>query len=231
MSEIKINYMIFFFSIFVYISIFSFTNQDEPLYNFPIEIFGQNYLPMIPVYFKKYESLPKLMLLDINIDKSWIFKPESSSDNNKTQNNKEIIKYDFYTKVGSQKTETIYLNRVINIDNFQFFYINQIKGENYYPGVLSLNKKMHEYNLADELDYDKSKITTKKYFGFCLDFSKRKNNDISKLARLPLYNENEELKNSKRAIKLKGLFIGSINKNKTKNYTIENDKEKKLDIK
>lgn len=123
------------------------------------------------------------------------------------------------------------MNRVINIDNFQFFYINQIKGENYYPGVLSLNKKMHEYNLADELDYDKSKITTKKYFGFCLDFSKRKNNDISKLARLPLYNENEELKNSKRAIKLKGLFIGSINKNKTKNYTIENDKEKKLDIK
>ena len=245
MSEIKINYMIYFFSFFIYISIFSFTKQDEPLYDFPIEIFGQNYLPMIPIYFKNYKSLPKLMLLDINIDKSWIFKPESSSDNNKTQNNKEIIKHDFYTIVGNQKTENIFLNPEAEIDKFHFYYINQIKGENYYPGVLSLNKKMNEYNFVDKLEYKENKITTKKFFGFCLDFSKRKNNEAnlligdlynmikntSKLERLPLYDENEELKNSKWAIKLNGLFIGSINKNKTKNYTIENDKEKKIGYK
>ena len=244
MSEIKINYMIYFFSFFIFISIFSFSKEDDPIYEFPIEIFGQNYLPMIPVYFKKYESLPKLMLLDINIDKSWIFKPESSSDNNKTQNNKEIIKHDFYTIVGNQKTETIFLNKDTHIDDFHFFYINQIKGENYYPGVLSLNKKMNDYNFINKLEYDENKIKTKKYFGFCLDFSERKNNeaklvigdfqsnkDISKIARFPLYDENEEIKNSKWAIKLNGLFLGSINKNKTENYTIENDKEKKIGYK
>ena len=245
MSETKINYMIYFFSFFIYISIFSFTKQDEPLYKFPIEIFGQNYLPMIPVYFKNEKSLPKLMLLDINIDKSWIFKPESSSDNNKTQNNKEIIKHDFYTIVGNKNTETIFFNPDTHIDNFQFFYINQIKGENYYPGVLSLNKKMNDYNFIDKLEYDENKIIDKKYFGFCLDFSERKNNeakliigdlynlnkDISKLERFPLYDENDEIKNSKWAIKLNGLFIGSINKNKTENYTIENDKEKKIGYK
>ena len=245
MSETKINYMIYFFSFFIYISIFSFTKQDEPLYKFPIEIFGQNYLPMIPVYFKNEKSLPKLMLLDINIDKSWIFKPESSSDNNKTQNNKEIIKHDFYTIVGNKNTETIFFNPDTHIDNFQFFDINQIKGENYYPGVLSLNKKMNDYNFIDKLEYDENKIINKKYFGFCLDFSERKNNeakliigdlynlnkDISKLERFPLYDENDEIKNSKWAIKLNGLFIGSINKNKTENYTIENDKEKKIGYK
>ena len=245
MSETKINYMIYFFSFFIYISIFSFTKQDEPLYKFPIEIFGQNYLPMIPVYFKNEKSLPKLMLLDINIDKSWIFKPESSSDNNKTQNNKEIIKHDFYTIVGNKNTETIFFNPDTHIDNFQFFYINQIKGENYYPGVLSLNKKMNDYNFIDKLEYDENKIIDKKYFGFCLDFSERKNNeakliigdlyhlnkDISKLARFPLYDENDEIKNSKWAIKLNGLFIGSINENKTENYTIENDKDKKIGYK
>ena len=245
MSETKINYMIYFFSFFIYISIFSFTKQDEPLYKFPIEIFGQNYLPMIPVYFKNEKSLPKLMLLDINIDKSWIFKPESSSDNNKTQNSKEIIKHDFYTIVGNKNTETIFFNPDTHIDNFQFFYINQIKGENYYPGVLSLNKKMNDYNFIDKLEYDENKIIDKKYFGFCLDFSERKNNeakliigdlynlnkDISKLERFPLYDENDEIKNSKWAIKLNGLFIGSINKNKTENYTIENDKEKKIGYK
>ena len=245
MSETKINYMIYFFSFFIYISIFSFTKQDEPLYKFPIEIFGQNYLPMIPVYFKNEKSLPKLMLLDINIDKSWIFKPESSSDNNKTQNSKEIIKHDFYTIVGNKNTETIFFNPDIHIDNFQFFYINQIKGENYYPGVLSLNKKMNDYNFIDKLEYDENKIIDKKYFGFCLDFSERKNNeakliigdlynlnkDISKLERFPLYDENDEIKNSKWAIKLNGLFIGSISKNKTENYTIENDKEKKIGYK
>jgi len=58
------------------------------------------------------------------------------------------------------------LNRVINIDNFQFFYINQIKGENYYPGVLSLNKKIHEYNLADEHDYDEIKLQLKNILAF-----------------------------------------------------------------
>ena len=245
MSETKINYMIYILPLFIYISIFSFSKQDEPLYEFPIEIFGQNYLPMIPVYFKNEKSLPKLMLLDINIDKSWIFKPESSSDNNKTQNNKEIIKHDFYTIVGNKNTETIFFNPDTHIDNFQFFDINQIKGENYYPGVLSLNKKMNDYNFIDKLEYDENKIIDKKYFGFCLDFSERKNNeakliigdlynlnkDISKLARFPLYDENDEIKNSKWVIKLNGLFIGSINKNKTENYTIENDKEKKIGYK
>ena len=245
MSETKINYMIYILPLFIYISIFSFSKQDEPLYEFPIEIFGQNYLPMIPVYFKNEKSLPKLMLLDINIDKSWIFKPESSSDNNKTQNNKEIIKHDFYTIVGNKNTETIFFNPDTHIDNFQFFDINQIKGENYYPGVLSLNKKMNDYNFIDKLEYDENKIIDKKYFGFCLDFSERKNNeakliigdlynlnkDISKLARFPLYDENDEIKNSKWAIKLNGLFIGSINENKTENYTIENDKEKKIGYK
>ena len=244
MSETKINYMIYFFSFFIYISIFSFTKQDDPLYEFPIEIFGQNYLPMIPVYFKNEKSLPKLMLLDINIDKSWIFKPESSSDNNKTQNNKEIIKHDFYTIVGNKNTETIFLKPDRKIEDFHFFYINQIKGENYYPGVLSLNKKMNDYNFINKLAYDENKITTKKYFGFCLDFSERKNNeakliigdfqlnkDFSKLARFPLYDENDEIKNSKWAIKLNGLFIGPINKNITENYTIGNDKEKKIGYK
>ena len=245
MSETKINYMIYFLPFFIYISIFSFSKQDEPLYEFPIEIFGQNYLPMIPVYFKNEKSLPKLMLLDINIDKSWIFKPKSSSDNNKTQNSKEIIKHDFYTIVGNKNTETIFFNPDTHIDNFQFFDINQIKGENYYPGVLSLNKKLNGYNFIDKLEYDESKIIDKKYFGFCLDFSERKNNeakliigdlyhlnkDISKLARFPLYDENDEIKNSKWAIKLNGLFIGSISKNKTENYTIENDKEKKIGYK
>ena len=245
MSEIKINYMRYFFSFFIYILIFSFSNQNELFYDFPIEIFGQNYLPMIPIYFKNSKSLPKLMLLDINIDKSWIFKPESSSDNNNTQNKKEIIKHDFYTILGNKNTETIFINPDTQIDDFHFFLINQIKGENYFPGVLSLNKKMNDYNFVDKLGYKESKITTIKYFGFCLDFSERKNNEakliigdlynfnknISKLARFPLYDENDEIKNSKWAIKLNGLFIGSINKNKTENYTVENDKEKKIGYK
>jgi hypothetical protein len=104
---------------------------------------------------------------------------------------------------------------------------------------------MNDYNFVDKLGYKESKITTIKYFGFCLDFSERKNNEakliigdlynfnknISKLARFPLYDENEEIKNSKWAIKLNGLFIGPINKNITENYTIGNDKEKKIGYK
>ena len=241
MPKIKANSIKYFF---IFLIIFLTTNQEDSLYNFPIEILGQHYLPMIPIYFKEYSSLPKLMLLDINIDKSWIFKFESNNDSN-SQINKENIKHDFYTVLGHKKSEKLYLNSNTIIEKFIFLSVNQIKGDNNFPGVLSLNKKMNEFNIVNKLEYKENKIMDNKYFGFCLDFNNRKNNeaklsigdlfnlnkDISKLTRIPLYEEKdeeekknkEEINYSKWAIKLNGLFIGKINKNITENNTFSSE--------
>ena len=69
------------------------TNQELPFYDFPLELFGPNNLPMLPIYYKDYISTPILMLLDINLDKSWIFQ---NNGNEKNDNYKEIIDYKFY---------------------------------------------------------------------------------------------------------------------------------------
>ena len=251
MSKVKgkaYNNILFLLIIIIFIT----TTHSNTLYNFPIDIFSHNYLPMIPIYFKYYSSLPKFMVLDINADKSWIFKPESNEQND----NNEIINYDFYTLLGNKNKETLYLDSDTKIEDFNFFKISQIKGDNYFPGALSLNKNMNEYNFANKLKYEENNnnIINNKYFGFCLDFNFNKgnkegkegklsignmndlNNDISKLIRLPLYEDNEEGKNkkekinSKWAIKLNGIFIGKINKTLTDKKIIENNNNDKKTI-
>ena len=217
------------------LNIFSLSKQDDSVYNFPIEIFSQNYLPMIPIYFKELTSNPKLLLLDINSEKSWIFLPEENSDN---ENNNEIIKNEFYTILGKKSVDTVYLNFDIEIKGFNYLIINQINSQLSYPGVLSLNKILDDYNIANKLEYGDNQNQKDKYFGFCLDFKNIKknevklsvgnmqnlNNDISKLIRLPLYNNGEE-KFIKWSIKLSGLFIGSIDTTLTENKYIENKKK------
>ena len=248
MSKIKEktskNILFLLINILIFITI----TQSNTLYNFPIDTFSHNYLPMIPIYFKDYNSIPKFMVLDINADKSWIFKPESKEQ---SDNNNEIINYDFYTLLGNKNKEILYLDSDTKIEDFSFFKISQIKGENYFPGALSLNKNMNEYNFANKLKYEENNINiiNNKYFGFCLDFNFNKkenkegklsvgnmhdlNNDISKLIRLPLYKEDEDGKNkkdninSKWAIHLNGIFIGKINTALTGKKIVENDNEKK----
>ena len=221
---------IYFFILLINIILFISPQEYNYLYNFPFEIIGQDYLPMIPIYFKDYSLIPKLMLIDINIDKSWFFDIYSYDNNeNNENNNKEIINHDFYSVLGYKKREKIYLNSVIKIDDFYYLNINQVKEPNYYSGVLSLNKNLSEYNIMNKFKYVDSTIIKNKYFGFCLNFNYRDkkegklsignmrqvNNHILNLIRLPLYEEENEnkddIKNLKWAVRLYGLFIGSIN--------------------
>ena len=247
MSKGKINLLKYLNILLINILLFEIVKQDNSLYEFPIEIFGQNYLPLIPLYFDDYLTIPKLMLLDININTSWVFKLESPDNNN---DDKGIIKHDFYTLLGNKNKRTIYLNSGTEINEFSYYTVNQIKGKNIYPSVLSLNKEMNEYNIANKLKYEDNNIINDKYFGFCLDFTNRKNNyaklfignlfnlnnHISDLIRLSLFedrdeskqqkDDKEEIKYLKWSIKLNSLFIGPINKTLTQNITIEDENKK-----
>lgn len=244
MSKIQTKH---FFLLLIYFLIFTLSNQKNSLYNIPIEISGQNYLPIIPIYNEEDASIPKLMLLDINLDKSWIFHSESSQQNDIKN---EIISHDFYTLLGNKNTKTIYLNEGIKINDFNYYSINQVKGENHFLGALSLNKKNNEYNIANKLQFEDNNIINNKYFGFCLDFTKMKNNEaklsignmfnlnngISELIRLPLYEEKdeqekkEEISISKWSIKLNGLFIGSINSSLIESTVLENSNNEKKTV-
>ena len=231
MAKIESKSIKYFF-IFL-LNVLMLTKQDNSFYTFPIEIFSQNYLPMIPIFFKELSYNPKLLLLDINSEKSWIFQSEDSDNN---EDKTEIMKHDFYSIIGKKNIETIYLNSDVEIKNFNHLVINQINTPYIYPGVLSLNKKMNEYNIANKLEYEDNQNINDKYFGFCIDFYNIKknevklsignmfnlNNDISKLIRLPLYKDDDEDNYSKWSIKLKGLFIGTIDTTLTENKYIEN---------
>ena len=86
-KKYSIKNFIFVLTSFIVFQITS--NQDPSIYEFPLEIYDQNNIPTIPISFKDYSSAPKLMILDINIDKSWIFEYEQENKDN----NKEIIDY------------------------------------------------------------------------------------------------------------------------------------------
>ena len=45
------------------------TKQDNSLYELKLQIFGQNYLPLVPIYFEYYSDIPNYMLLDIKTRK------------------------------------------------------------------------------------------------------------------------------------------------------------------
>lgn len=208
-------------------------NQELQFYDFPLELFGPNNLPVLPLYYKDYISTPILMLLDINLDKSWIFQ---NNDNEKNDNYKEIINYKFYALLGNRNKEIIYLKDNIMIEDFSYINIYQINGDKYYyPGALSLNKKINEYNFVNKLKYEDDNTINNQYFGFALDFiNERKlsignmhslNNNISNLVRLPLYQDDENEKYEKWAIKLNGIFIGSVNKTLTEKNIIGNEKK------
>jgi hypothetical protein len=225
------------------------TKQDNSLYELKIEIFGQNYLPLVPIYFDYYSDIPKFMLLDINSNISWVFKPDPKDNNN----TKEIIKEDFYTIVGSKNKGNIYINSETEISEFHYLEINQIKDENIniYPGVLSFDKYINEYNIVDKLLYEDD-IIKSKYFGFCLDFTERKineaklfignlynlNDNLFNLKRIPLFQEIDEEQNeknvklnySKWSIKLEGIIIGSINTTLYKNITTKNENEEEKTV-
>ena len=91
MAKIESKSIKYFF-IFL-LNVLMLTKQDNSFYTFPIEIFSQNYLPMIPIFFKELSYNPKLLLLDINSEKSWIFQSEDSDNN---EDKTEIMKHDFY---------------------------------------------------------------------------------------------------------------------------------------
>ena len=207
-------------------------NQELPFYDFPLELFGPNNLPILPIYFKNYISTPILMLLDINLDKSWIFQ---NNGNEKNDNYNEIIDYKFFVLKGNRNKEIICLKDNIMIEDFSYINICQINGDNYYyPGALPLNKKINEYSFANKLKYEDDTINNQ-YFGFALDFiNERKlsignmhtlNNNISNLTRLPLYQDDENEKYEKWAIILNGIFIGSVNKSLTEKNIIGNERK------
>ena len=207
-------------------------NQELPFYDFPLELFGPNNLPILPIYFKNYISTPILMLLDINLDKSWIFQ---NNGNEKNDNYNEIIDYKFFVLKGNRNKEIICLKDNIMIEDFSYIHICQINGDNYYyPGALPLNKKINEYSFANKLKYEDDTINNQ-YFGFALDFiNERKlsignmhtlNNNISNLTRLPLYQDDENEKYEKWAIILNGIFIGSVNKSLTEKNIIGNERK------
>ena len=172
------------------------------------------------------------MLLDINLDKSWIFQ---NNGNEKNDNYNEIIDYKFFVLKGNRNKEIICLKDNIMIEDFSYINICQINGDNYYyPGALPLNKKINEYSFANKLKYEDDTINNQ-YFGFALDFiNERKlsignmhtlNNNISNLTRLPLYQDDENEKYEKWAIILNGIFIGSVNKSLTEKNIIGNERK------
>ena len=212
------------------LSLIFFVKQDDSLYKIPIDIMGQNFIPVIPIYINEYSLIPKLLTIDINLDQSWIF--NSSLEN--IDNNKFIvkIKHAFYMIAGNNKKGTIYLNKELKIDDFNYLDINQIYDEINNSGALSLSVNLDKNNIINLLKF-KDDSTTKKsqFFGFCLDFTnlnKNKpylyigdlsalNKDISKLQKFPLFegdsedNKEKQKKKVNWSIKLKGLFIGSVN--------------------
>ena len=238
MATRKINYFKYFFILLIDISIITISDQSESIYTFPIGLLGQNNLPMVQVHFQDYNSLPRLMMLDINSHETFSFNSGESA----IINTQEIIEKDFYKIKGSKSTSTVYLNPDLKIEGFNYFKILQINGKNIFPEILSLNKMKNEYNFATKIKYSDNNIIDDKYFGFCLDFSNKKNDEaklsigklsnlnsgISKLIKLPLFPESDE-KKQKWAVNLKGLFIGSLDTSITDKITIEKEnREQKI---
>ena len=213
-------------SLLIIFSIFFSVKQNDSLYKIPIDIVGQNYIPMIPIYINEYPSIPKLLSLDINSAYSWIFNPNLDNiDNNK---HSIMVKRGFYMISGIKNKGTIYLSSDLKINNFNYLDVNQIIDEINNSGILALNKNLDTNNIVNLLTFDED-VKYDKYFGFCLDFTNLRqnkpylyignllslNNDIGKLTKFPIYTgdseEDKMKKNSKWSIKLKGLFISNIN--------------------
>ena len=220
-------------SIFRFLLSLSFiflVKQEDSLYKIQIDIISQNFLPVVPIYINEFSSIPKLLALDINLDQSWIF----NSNLENIDDNKFIvkIKHAFYMIAGNNKKGTIYLNKELKINDFNYLDVNQIYDEINNSGALSLSVNLDKNNIINHLKFkDDSNIKKLQYFGFCLDFTnlnKNKpylyigdlstlNQDISKLQKFPLYEgdseDNKEKKKKKInwSIKLKGLFIGNVN--------------------
>ena len=242
-------------SIFKLLTIFSLIlsiNSDDSFHKIPIDINNQHLIPVLPIYIKEYYSVPKLLALDINSEHSWIF--NHNLQKNVDEKNKVNLKYPFYLISGNKIEGTIYLNSDIKINHYNYFEINQINNEISNSGVLSLNRNLDSNNIINLISFRNNNIKNEKYFGFCLDFTnlnknkpylfignlKSLNKDISKLNRFQLYqgnsDKNKENKNMKWSIKLRGLFIGNINRDlnkQTKGYNvnfIDNKKNKGLII-
>ena len=152
------------------LSLIFFVKQDDSLYKIPIDIMGQNFIPVIPIYINEFSLIPKLLTLDINLDQSWIF--NSSLEN--IDNNKYIvkIKHAFYMIAGNNKKGTIYLNKELKIDDFNYLDVNQIYDEINNSGALSLSVNLDKNNIINLLKFKDDSTTKKsKFFGFCLDFT------------------------------------------------------------
>ena len=235
-------------NILLIFSLFLLVKQNDSLYKIQIDIVSQNYIPVIPIYFNEYPSIPKLLTLDLNSQESWIF--NNNQENIGDNKYKIMIKRGFYMISGFKDKGNIYLNSDIKINDFNYLNVNQIYDEINNSGVLSLNKNSVSDNIIYYLNFRDDNIKKDKYFGFCLDFTNLKNNnpylyigdlsalnkDISKLSRFPLYvGDSDDEKNKLKknwTIKLNGLFIGSVNQtNVNKNiYHLDKKKNKGLII-
>ena len=235
----------------IFFSLFLSSGQSNSLYKLPLDLLNQNFIPKIPVYLKKFPSIPLHLSLDINLEESWIF--NFSLENNDDKKNKVKVKRGFYMISGFKNKGTIYLNSNLKIKELNYLDVNQIYDEINNPGVLSLNKNLDSNNIINFLFDEEKSIKEEKYFGFCLDFSDIKqnqnylymgnlkllNNNIENLKRFPIYvGDSEEDKKRKKSIwsiKLKGLFIGNINNTNNNNDDkiinhIDNTKNKGLII-
>ena len=124
----------------IFFSLFLSSNQNNSLYKLPLDLLNQNFIPKIPVYLKKYPSIPILLSLDINLEESWIF--NYSLENNDDKKNKVKVKRAFYMISGFRNKGTIYLNSNLKIKELNYLEVNQIYDEINNPGVLSLNKNL-----------------------------------------------------------------------------------------
>ena len=195
-------------------------SSSDNLYTFNLRILGENNLPVIRI-FSNDVTYPEILILDIGIEKTWILNSEKS-----VSSNDQILKNDFYTGLGYNVEESLYLenvnNELIEIKNLNYIKVSQINSINNlnYNGRLSLNKFLSYSNFISKINLDENNNINKAYFGFSLKFWNNKgkeegkltigdlSNSVDKLSeyKIPLINNQE----NKWKINIKGLFIGDI---------------------
>lgn len=221
-SKKQINIFIFLFLIITQTNyiLSAIETPSNNLYTFNVQLLGENSLPAIQLYSSE-RTYPEIFILDINIEKTWLFRP-----NPRVINYDQILKTDFYTILGYSAEDSLYLenikNELILIKDLKYIkvvQINSIKNFNH-NGKLSINRLLSNYNFISKITFDENNNTNKPYFGFSLQFWNNNGkeegkfsignllNDVDKLysTNIPLINNNE----NKWQIYIKGIFIGDM---------------------
>ena len=209
---------------FLFLGIISLIYCSSNLkYEIPITYSSPMNLPIIEILFNK-EDIIKQLTIDIGQEKSWLY-----INSNKTldNNNSLTVKYDTFSITGEKEKTQCFLsdkekNKILQVENFEFLSVNNIKGDEPFLNTISLN------NIIYNIEIFKNEINDKNY-GFKIDFPSQK------LIIGKLFIDDKEKENlnkfelvkkegNKWEINLTAIFFDDINLNKKKDniYKIVN---------